>query len=329
MNWLDFFQNNGIHYRTSGANVSAGGAVIHCPWCGQADQSEHLVVSLEGKGFKCWKSRQHAGRNPAKLIQALLNCSWEQATSLAGQQRTLPNDFMNKVRASIEKPKEVERPNNLKIPPEFKRFTKLPSCRMYLEYINRRGFTIKDAEDFGVYYASTGPYKGRVLLTIYHEGKLCGWTGRTVFPTEELRYKSLTSKVDKAKETGEEPAPKPIGHYLLFRDYIVNSDAETIVMCEGPFDAWKVNVLGKHLGAVATCFFTNTPSAQQINQLHEILPKFKNKVLLLDQGTFSKTARTKADLTSLDVRIAYLPANIKDPGELKTIKELQNVLVIV
>ena len=329
MDWPNFFQTHNIQYITSGPNTSAGQISIHCPWCGISDESQHLSINLAGKGFRCWRQPLHAGKNPAKLIQALLNCSWEQASLLAGQQNVLPNDFMNKVRSSINKQEVIKRLNNLKLPAEFKKFSKLPSCRIYLNYINSRGFTIKDTDDYGVYYASQGNYKGRIIFTVVQDGKLVGWTGRTVYSSEQVRYKTLTNDIEKAKENGEIPAPRPISDFLLWYDRLVKTNADTIVLCEGPFDAWKVNIVGGYVGVVATCFFTSTCSKQQVNLLHGLLPKFRNRFLLLDQNTFSKAEHIRADLASLNVVVKQMSKHIADPGEIKNTRELKNMLAIV
>ena len=329
MDWVPFFEAHNINYVTSGPNTSKGQISTKCPWCGNADESEHLSISLSGKGFRCWRQPAHAGKNPAKLIQALLNCSYEQASSLAGNAKTLPNDFMNKIKQSLDRPEQIQKPNRLVLPSEFKKFTTLPSCRLYLEYINRRGFTIADTDAYGLYYASMGPYRGRVIFTIMYEGELVGWTGRTVFLSEMARYKTLTHDVEKAEEQGEIPAPNPISYYLLFYDHIMTSNADTIVLCEGPFDALKVNVLGKHIGAVASCFFTSSLSKEQLNLLHEILPRFKNRFLMLDENTFAKSARIRSDLAALDVDIVRMPKGVKDPGEIKSMAQLKNMLAIV
>lgn len=329
MDWISFLQSNNIHHVTSGPNTSRDQIGIRCPWCGQSDESEHLSINLSGKGFRCWRQPIHSGKNPAKLIQALLNCSWEQANALAGQAKSLPNDFLSKIKSSLNKEAVVERANNLKLPPEFKQFSTLPSCRPYLAYVNSRGFSIEDTKDYGVYYASQGLYKGRVLFTVVQDGKLCGWTGRTIFPSEQIRYKTLTHDLEKAQERGEIPSPNPISHYLLFYDLIVKSKAHTLILCEGPVDAWRINILGKHVGIVGTCFFTSTLSQQQLNLLHELLPRFEHKYLVLDENTFSKAARIRSDLITLDVPVCRLPKGIKDPALLASTKQLKDMLAIV
>jgi hypothetical protein len=143
-----------------------------------------------------------------------------------------------------------------------------------------------------------------------------------------VRYKTLTNDPEKAEQNGEIPAPAPISDYLLFYDKLVETDADTIVLVEGPFDAFKTNILGEYLGVVSSCFFTSTLSKQQLNLLHGLLPKFKNRILLLDQNTFSKASRIKSDMIALDVEVRKMPDGIKDPALIKTMLQLKSVLAI-
>ena len=149
MDWIQFLEQRNIHYVSSGPNTSKNQLGLRCPWCGGNDPSEHLSVNLEGKGFRCWRQPLHSGKNPAKLIQALLNCSWDQANQIAGQTKSLPNDFMSKVKSSLDKPEIVNRTNDLKLPAEFKRFSKLPSCKSYILYLRRRRFNDKRSRSSG------------------------------------------------------------------------------------------------------------------------------------------------------------------------------------
>lgn len=331
MDWIEFLDRHHIYYVTSGPNTSKGQISLQCPWCGVDDHSQHLSVNLNGKGFRCWRNpRQHSGKNPAKLIQALLGCSWEQASRLAGNEKAVPTDFLNKLKATFFKTEEEEaKQPRLQLPVEFKEFKGLPSSKPYVAYLKDRGFNDRDivrATGYGVYYATQGLYKGRILFAVEEYGELVGWTGRTIHPSVEVRYKTLTHDVEKASERGETPAPNPISHYLLFHDRLLATPADTLILCEGPFDSWRVNLLGEVHGIVSTCFFTSMLSLQQLNLLHAILPKFKNRYLLLDQNTFSKAARIKSDLVALDVSVKRLPAYLKDPGEITTTRELLQVI---
>jgi hypothetical protein len=333
VDWVPFLEQNNIHYRTSGPGVSKANIAIHCPWCGIADKSQHLSVNLEGLGFRCWRQpNTHSGKNPAKLIQALLNCSWNQANNLAGQARTIPDDFLSKVRASMSKKEVIQPRNKLKLPSEFKTFFNKPSAKPYVEYLRRRGYNdkqIQQAKNYGIYYASQGLYKGRIIFTVTDNGDLVGWTGRTIYPNEIVRYQTLTNDLEKAEERGETPAPHPVTNFLLFADRLLQADADTIVLTEGPFDAWKVNVLGEIEGIVSTCFFTSSMSVEQKNKLYEILPRFKRKYILLDQGTFSRAERIRNDLVSFGVEVRRMPESIDDPGNIPTTNILKKVLAIV
>jgi hypothetical protein len=324
--WPQFLQTHGIEYIERGPNVARGNIALHCPWCGIGDDSHHLSLNLAGKGFRCWRSPStHVGKNPAKLIQALLGCSWEQANSYAGQRIIRTEGFLDRVR---KKAKKVETASKLTLPKDFKTFMHRPSCRLHIEYLRKRGFTEEDifekTKEYGIYYTSLGDFKGRIIFTIQHQGELVGWTGRSIYPFETLRYKTLSHDTEKAKERGEPVAPNPIGHYLLFHDRLQGGD--TIVLCEGPFDAWRVNLLGESEGIAATCFFTSMLSQQQMELLHSILPLYKRRILLLDEGTFAKAARIKRDLRVLDVDSRRMPDGIKDPAELRNIKDMLAIL---
>jgi len=301
-------------------------------WCGADDHSQHLSVNLDGKGFRCWRNpRQHSGKNPARLIQALLKCSWEQANRLAGNEKTLPSDFMGKLRGTFMREDECSQKKlPLKIPQEFKPITNLPSARPYIRYLRDRNLSddaiFNATQDYDIYYATQGLYKGRIIFTVWQDENLVGWTGRTIHDTVKIRYSTLTDDAEKAEQRGERPAPAPISNFLLFYDLLVKTLANTIVLNEGPFDAWNVNILGAQKNICATCFFTSMLSREQMNLLHALLPKFDHRYLLLDQNTFSKSARIRADLAALDVEPRRLPDRFKDPGELTKTSDLVSIL---
>ena len=93
-----------------------------------------------------------------------------------------------------------------------------------------------------------------------------------------------------------------------------NVDADTLVLCEGPFDALKVDVLGRDYGIAATCFFTSAPTDAQIALLHDLCPQFRRKVLLLDRGTLALAMRVNSRLAGLGVITREVSGDLKDPG---------------
>lgn len=316
-NWQKFLDHHHIHYVTSGPNVSRGNFAVQCPFCGVADPSQHMVIGSSGNWWRCWRNRIHRGNSPAKLVQALLGCSLEQALRLVGSDINIPTDFLAQVQARIAPSPTTTYPK-LTLPREFKPLSDKPSARPYIEYLKDRGFTTSQIammhKQYKILYCTQGPYKGRIIFPIYSQGVLVTWTGRSIYPNQSLRYKTLSSIPEKAAQTGFPPAP-PITNFLLWFDRLIQ-DSGTIYLCEGPFDALKVNILGRAHGIHATCFFTSSPTRKQIDLLHQLLPHFKNKYLLLDQGTLAQAISITSDMAGLKIPIRQLPKGIKDPGEL-------------
>lgn len=320
--WIAFLEANHIKYVTTGPNVSRGNIAVHCPLCGAADKSEHMSISLNGKGWRCFRNRdEHKGKNPTRLVAALLNVSIDRARSIVGDAVFIPDDFMGAVMGKLTPHVGVSKPHTLKLPIEFKPLhTDKPSVKAFKNYLTgpTRQFTPNQVrrftKDYDMYYATRGPMKGRVVFTVYFNHKLVTWTGRTIYPQVDLRYKTLSAD----PEVEQYPALGPINDYLLWYDDLNNRkhDSDTLVLCEGPFDALKVSVLGAKHGIDATCFFTASPSTRQIDLLHDLMPQYSRRFLLLDRGTLSTALRVQGGLHALKVPYLTLPANVKDPGVL-------------
>ena len=321
--WVDFLERNKIEHTTKGKNVSSGNVAIKCPWCGLADPSEHMVISLQGKGWICQRNRAHRGLSSARLIQMLLHCSYEMALSMVKGGSFLPDDWHARIMQSLAPerlPKQDERAP-IDLPNAFRAIGRSVSSRPYVRYLFNRNYTsrqIKDLYDrWGIMYAPRSSYRGRIIFPVYFEGRLATWTGRTISDNPDtLRYKTLSADPEKAKWEEMPVALGPINNYLLWWDFLLECDAKTIILCEGPFDALKLVTLGWGRGVVATCFFTSQPSPTQIELLHELLPRFKRKLLLLDENTDSAQMTISAELTTLGLERIRLPAGMKDPGVL-------------
>jgi hypothetical protein len=321
--WINFLSQRGIAFVTKSPNLPRRDLVaIQCPWCGNADPSQHLAIGEPG--YRCLRNPDHRGRNPARLVQVLTNCSWQQALAITGVTSTnIPSNFLERVQQALDPP-EKPIPIPLELPDTFRPFRQLPSARPYISYLHRRGFTSPEklTRDYDLHYCVSGAFKGRIIFPVYFNGELVSWTGRTISSRLTIRYKSLTIDSEQAHKAGVPIAVGPISNYLLWFDDLNTSNCNTIVLCEGPFDSLKVNVLGQRYGICSTCFFTSAPSGQQVNLLHKLLPRFKRRVLLLDRGTLHVAMRITAQLRDLNVQISRLSQGTKDPGELTSHKEL-------
>lgn len=317
-NWTQFLDSNHIFYATSGPNVSRGHVAVRCPFCGPADHSQHMSINLKHGGWNCWRNDNHSGKSPVYLVQALISCSRERAQSIVGEAIFIPDDFLGTVRDLIAPTQKVVQ-RQIELPAEFKSFgARHATAKRYERYLLKRGYTlgqiVRMTQRYGLRYAAIGKFKGRIIFPVKFEGKLMTYTGRTVYPDVELRYKTLSYD----PELEEVPAVGPISDYLLFYDKLKKNkdDADTLVFCEGPFDALKVNVLGRPYGIAATCFFTASPSQAQIDLAGELVSVFKRRYLMLDRGTLATALRTQMDMSTLIHRVLTLPERIKDPGDL-------------
>lgn len=331
--WLSFLRRYNIAHTTSGPNTAKGNVSIRCPFCGPSDPSMHLGVSLSGKGWKCWRVREHRGKSNVRLIRALIGCSVEQAIALVGRDDHVPDDFMGPVNLMMREDSPSPLQMEIRLPEEFKRFdlTK-PSFRPYLHYLTNRGFTPRQietmTEKYDLRYCTRGPYAGRIIFPIYLDGVLMSWTGRSISRHEAVRYKTLTTKEDKGRAEGYGTALAPSSELLLWYDDLFQTRAYDLVVVEGPFDALKMNVLCRWYGVAATCLFTSAISDEQIDLLHRVSSRFEGRYILLDAEKYEESLHICYKLVTLGFRPLKLPEGLEDPGELsrQTIGEFLSCL---
>lgn len=324
--WPRFLSTHNIEYHTSGPNVSKGNLSVHCPFCGVEDDSQHMSISLKGKGWRCWRRPDlHRGKSAVKLVQALLHCTWDQACRVVGvKQHYVPEDFMAQVKQFMEPQKSVPNGEKLQLLPQFRELNPtLYSCKPFHRYLQGRYFPDSVLRQ-DLRYCSTGAFKGRLIFPVYDTRKhLVTWTGRTIYPSVGLRYKTLSWDREKAKAEGLPAALGPINHYLLYQQELLhNKKFHTICICEGPMDALKVRVLGNPCGITATALFTVLATDKQIELLHSILPLFERRLIMLDAGTLPAALKLQNTLGSLGTEVITVPARLKDPGRLRSREDL-------
>lgn len=214
------------------------------------------------------------------------------------------------------------------MPDEFKPFKDTWSAQPFIKYLEGRGIdTHRITRRWGVRYCTRGHFRGRVIFPVYHEGNLVSWTGRTVYKGERRRYMALPHDPDKAARIGMTPAVAPISHFLLWFDAILESGAETLIGVEGPMDALKINLLGWPEIA-ATCFFTSSPSEQQVALLARLRKRFKRRFIISDAEMPHTALRlVMTRLSHLKFRAVRLPPGVEDPAELSSHTQLRHILL--
>jgi hypothetical protein len=328
--FVEFFRRHRIEYATSGPSVTKNNVAIHCPFCGGADHSQHMGVSLLGKGWRCWRNpAEHKGRHPFRLVKALLGCSTTEAMRITGTSHVpVSADLLERVKQLMEGDvieSEAEALEPPVMPSTFRHLNDgLPASFPYRTYLEARGYTDEDLpwlDWLGLRYATRGAWKGRILFPVRVYGKLVSWTGRTIWPSEELRYRTLSVDWEKAKYGGDRPALTPINHSLLWHDSLLDADADTFVAVEGPFDALRVVQVAGDDGVFATCLFGSSPTDEQVNLLYDILPRFKHRYLLLDGDMMAASLRVADQLSATGLVPRFLPEDLKDPGDVKLTRD--------
>jgi hypothetical protein len=315
--WLRFLTQHNIEHTTASRyHITAGNVGINCPWCN--DTGFNLHISLYGKGWHCFRTESHKGIAPPALIQKLLRCSYAFAESLS-QVEEIPNDgdFLSRLEELFQPSRNapVPRQTTLRMPETFVPIKGHGSGRMFVSYLERRGFDDIPAlcNRFQLRCcADGGRWHGRIIFPIYLHSKLIGWTGRHIGGSL-IRYDSLSIN------DPDTPALSTIKSQVLWFDQLEQATG-TLVIVEGPFDALKINYLGAEKNIHATCVFGKSITGEQ-RDLLETLENFDQRILLLDRDTVDVFNRKGnfASLTSCGFKIKMLPQFVKDPGELDAV----------
>ena len=320
--WQDFLDRRGIEYAERGKSTAKNNIYVHCPFCGDSDTGHHMGISLDGKGWGCWREQQHRGRNPTKLVQALLGISWQEAQGITGSTGRAPASatLLGAVRTALgmDKPSQAESKTELTLLKQFLPLrTNKPSP--HLSYMRKRKFSDEEIEwltkrfKLHVSWVAHPHWAWRIIIPVYDMRKrLVTWTGRAVGETK-LRYRSLSSDPEKQKK-GEPLALGPISDYFLDGRRAAKG-GRFLVLCEGPFDCMRLALEAGEFDARVTCFFGKAISPAQLDTLARIRDRYDAVFLLLDAAEKASAMRMASNLTALQVKPFYLEGK-KDPGEM-------------
>lgn len=254
--------------------------LVNCPHCD--DYGMNGAFHSQRKIFTCFK----CGGNPfAKSLKMVANLSDNEYASAMALYSDGTEDYPVEVRERI---KDID----VVLP-----FGSKPLLEIHKKYLSDRGFNPDElAEKYdllGTNHLSDIPM--RIIIPIYYQGILCSYTSRSVNGNAD-RYISCDSEYEK------------ISHKDLLYNYDMAGD--TIIICEGPFDALKI-------GDGAVCTFGLAFTDYQI----ELMRQKKKRYILFDN---EPKAQLQADV--LAKSLSYIKGTTeiirydgnKDPGEFST-----------
>lgn len=310
--WQKFCEARGIRFETHGPRVSKGNINIRCPWCGSADKSGHMGLSLDQRNpvYGCLRNSQHRGKNPARLVAQLLGIRFAAAEVLVAMDGPVLDDFERTVAALQDDPEppkatpqvELDLPNELRALPHGR------YAPRFWDYLaTRRGFGDDVDElvnDYELYYAMAGEQAWRLVFPVRSSpaGVLQGWTGRGIRAGEQVRYLTSTGLPTDA---------------LLWLDqlWLHNDGASTCVVCEGPLDALKLDFYGREFGVTAVATMgTGRAAAAQAQAIRE---RYDRRAIVLDADAAGQALGFSEELGA---PAFFLPPDVKDPGELSPLQ---------
>jgi hypothetical protein len=119
----DLIAGSGIEVLDKGHSVSKGNFNIKCPFCGAADPGHHMGIRLDNGWWGCWRSSDHRGKSPVRLLCALLNKPVWQVRALLGIHSSPLLETFGGVRKRLterDAPEPEKRAEELVIPRSFR-----------------------------------------------------------------------------------------------------------------------------------------------------------------------------------------------------------------
>lgn len=305
MDWQGLFESHGVDYVTRGPNTKRGEISIQCPFCGADDPSHHMGISLTNEVWGCHRSAAHRGKNPIRLIAAVLGVTYRAAALIVSQYNRPDPESLSEALAALEGTPEAPaaEPEPMAMPSQFKRIHSQGLTAKFYRYLANRHFHNVDelCELYELRCAMVGRWKDRIIIPFYQRGTLVGWTARAIGPVQNApRYLSTGAAV---KET-------------VFNYGEISLGGEILIITEGPFDAMKIDFYGRQMDVRSTCVFGTSMTLSQVAILNNMAKRFDHTVVLFDPEAIDASFGAKDWLLNHNVIVGTLPAGVEDPGSM-------------
>ena len=254
---------------------------FHCPFCNHRKPKLeiNMATNEEGKNFwECWVC-QTRGQSIRSLLRQLKTPK-EQAAEIL---KYLPKGTYIEYKglSIIELPKEYQ--------PLYSASTTSVVANLVRKYLYERGLTDNDFIKYGIGYATTGEYGGRVIIPSYSESNQLNFFVARTYDGNYFKYKNPEASKD-----------------IIFFENLINWD-QPIILCEGVFDAMSIRrnaipILGK---SISTSLYKKI-----------ITSKTQDIYVALDTDARDKAIEIAEKFLNQGKRVFLIKLPGKDPSEL-------------
>lgn len=275
---IAYLDDKGIDYATEGKNIGIGWIGTNCFWC--PDQSYHLGIHLEGKGFSCFRCGERG--NAVKLVSEIEQCSSSQAFSIIRKYEDV-NAIVHKV--------EHFHADDVKLPVGVSK--NFPD--RHIKYIEDRNFDPDYLiRKYDLYAGGVvGDFRYRIVAPVYLDRKLVTLVGRDITDISDQRYKALSvsKSVSSVKNTL----------------YNIDSVKDSAIIVEGIFDCWRIGE-----GCIAT--FGTKVTHEQILMLRGL----KRAFVMFDADAVKQAYKIASLINSVVGYVEVIELSEGDPGDLNS-----------
>lgn len=266
----------GKSYKRARANHA-----FHCPFCNHHKPKLEINFHTNEEGhnpWECWVC-QTKGRTIRSLLRQL-RTPREQATEIL---RYLPKGTkMEYSKLSIiELPKEYQ--------PLYTASNTSIVANLVKKYLHERGLNDNDFIKYGIGYATSGDYGGRVIIPSYNKSNQLNYFIARSYDGNYFKYKNPEVCKD-----------------VIFFENLINWNTP-IILCEGVFDAMSIRrnaipILGK---SISTSLYKKI-----------ITSPLTDIYIALDQDARNRALEMSQQLLNQGKRVYLIDLPDKDPSEM-------------
>ena len=254
---------------------------FHCPFCNHHKPKLEINMHTNEEGqnpWECWVC-QTRGRTIRSLLYQLKTPKDQAAEIL----KYLPKGAKIEYKgiSILELPKEYQ--------PLYTASTTSVVANLVKKYLYERGLTDNDFIKYGIGYATTGEYGGRVIIPSYNGSNQLNFFVARSYDGNYFKYKNPETSKD-----------------IIFFENFINWD-RPIILCEGVFDAMAIRrnvipILGK---SISTSLYKKI-----------ITSSLKDVYVALDTDARDRALEIAEQLLNQGKRVFLVNLTDKDPSQM-------------